>query len=78
MSRLVNCLKLHKEAEGLSKPPFPGPLGEKIYQHISKEAFQLWLKQQTILINEHRLKMNDPKAREFLKEAMEKFFFEEQ
>jgi Fe-S cluster biosynthesis and repair protein YggX len=77
MSRSIYCLKLHKEAEGLNKPPFPNPLGEKIYQNISREAFQLWLKQQTILINENHLKMNDPKAREFLLKEMEKFFFDE-
>lgn len=68
-------MKLKEHKEGLENPPFPGELGEKIYQHISKDAWSLWLKQQTILINEHRLKMNDPKAREFLKIEMQKFLF---
>ncbi len=73
MSRLVFCKKLQKEAEGLDKPPCAGILGESIYQHISKEAWQLWLKQQTILINENRLKMIDPEARQFLRTQMEVF-----
>ncbi len=73
MSRLVFCKKLQKEAEGLDKPPCAGVLGESIYQHICKEAWGLWLKQQTMLINEHRLKMIDPKARQFLRTQMEAF-----
>lgn len=76
MSRTVQCAKLGKELEGLERPPYPGDLGQKIFANISKEAWQLWLKQQTILINEYRLSMIDPKARKFLEEQMQKFLFE--
>jgi Fe-S cluster biosynthesis and repair protein YggX len=76
MSRTVHCTKLGKELEGLDKPPYPGELGQKIYDNISKEAWQGWLKQQTILINEYRLSVIDPKARAFLEEQMQKFLFE--
>jgi Fe-S cluster biosynthesis and repair protein YggX len=75
MSRTVQCVKLGKEAEGLDKPPYPGELGQRIFEQVSKEAWQLWLKHQTILINEHRISPIDPKARKFLEEEMEKFFF---
>ena len=77
MARMVHCVKLGKEAEGLDRPVYPGDLGQRIYDQISKEAWQLWMKHQTILINEHRLSVIDPKAREFLEEEMEKFFFGE-
>jgi Fe-S cluster biosynthesis and repair protein YggX len=76
MTRMVNCAKLGKELEGLERAPYPGELGQKIFEHISKDAWQLWLKQQTILINEHRLALIDPKARQFLEEQMQKFLFE--
>ena len=76
MSRTVHCAKLGKELEGLERAPYPGELGQKIYDTISKEAWQAWLKQQTILINEYRLSMIDPKARQFLEEQMQKFLFE--
>lgn len=75
MTRLIHCVKLNKEAEGLAKPPLPGELGERIYQHISKDAWQLWLNHQTMLINEYRLSMIDPKARAMLLQEMEKFLF---
>lgn len=75
MSHEVFCSKLKKQAPGLSKAPYPGPLGERIYQEISQEAWSLWIQQQTILINEHQLKLNDPKSRSFLAEEMEKFLF---
>ena len=75
MTRLVDCSKLKKQAEGLEKPPFPTPLGQKIYDHISKEAWQLWLGHQTMLINEYRLSSIDPKARQFLGQELEKFLF---
>ncbi|EKD72425.1 MAG: Fe(II) trafficking protein YggX [uncultured bacterium] len=73
MTRMIQCAKLHKEAEGLDKAPYPGKLGEKIYATISKEAWQLWINHQTMLINEYRLSMLDPKARNFLAIEMEKF-----
>ena len=75
MSRTVQCVKLGKEAEGLDRPPYPGELGQRIFEQVSKEAWQMWLKHQTILINEHRISPIDPKARKFLEEEMEKFFF---
>tara|TARA_Y100000588_G_scaffold8084_1_gene9330 strand:- start:283 stop:552 length:270 start_codon:yes stop_codon:yes gene_type:complete len=75
MSKTVFCSKLNTEAEALSKAPIPGPLGEKIFNHISKPAWNMWLSHQTMLINEYRLSMADSKAREFLREEMEKFFF---
>lgn len=74
---MVDCVKLKKKAEGLSRPPYPGELGKKIYDHISAEAWQMWLAHQTMLINEFRLSMIDPKAREFLRTEMEKFLFGE-
>lgn len=75
MSRTVFCAKLQKEAEGLPAPTYPGELGKRIYLEISAEAWQLWLAHQTMLINEYRLSLIDPKARTFLKEEMEKFLF---
>ena len=77
MSRTVNCVKLGREAEGLDRPTYPGPLGQRIFDNVSKEAWQQWLKQQTMLINEYRLSPMDPKSRTFLEEQMEKFFFGE-
>ncbi|OGT35603.1 MAG: oxidative damage protection protein [Gammaproteobacteria bacterium RIFCSPHIGHO2_12_FULL_37_14] len=75
MTHHIHCLKLNKEAEGLAQPPLPGPLGQKIYENISQEAWQLWLNHQTMLINEHRLSTIDPKARAFLLQEMENFLF---
>ena len=75
MTRLIQCAKLHKEAEGLNQPPIPGELGKKIYETISKEAWQMWLNHQTMLINEYRLSMIDPKSRTFLMQEMDKFLF---
>jgi len=75
MTRMVQCVKLGKEAEGLERPIYPGDLGKRIFDNVSKEAWQMWMKQQTILINEYRLSVVDPKARTFLEEEMEKFFF---
>lgn len=78
MSRLIFCQKLKKEAEALSKPPFPNALGQKIYDMISAEAWQQWLNRQTMFINENRLNLLDPKAKTFLLEEMQKFLFESQ
>jgi Fe-S cluster biosynthesis and repair protein YggX len=74
---MVNCVKLGKEAEGLDRPVYPGELGKRIFESVSKEGWQQWMKQQTMLINEYRLSPMDPKARKFLEEQMEKFFFGE-
>jgi Fe-S cluster biosynthesis and repair protein YggX len=72
---MVHCVKLGKEAEGLERLTYPGDLGKRIFESVSKEAWQQWLGQQTILINEYRLSPLEPKARAFLEEQMEKFFF---
>lgn len=71
----IFCQKLQKEAPALTEPPFPGALGEKIYTNISSEAWKMWLAHQTMLINEYRLNLLDPKAREFLRRELEKFCF---
>ena len=73
MSRQIHCAKLNKEMEGLDVPPYPGELGKRIYEQISKPAWQLWLAHQTMLINEYRLSMMDREARQFLTTEMEKF-----
>ncbi len=75
MSRTVFCKKLGAEELGLEYPPFPGALGQEIFDHISKHAWQMWLSHQTMLINEYRLNMLDPDAREFLVKEMKKFLF---
>ena len=77
MTRTVNCIKLGKEAEGLDRPPYPGEMGKKIFEQVSKEGWQLWVRHQTMLINEYRLTPVEPKARKFLEEEMQKFFFGE-
>jgi Fe-S cluster biosynthesis and repair protein YggX len=77
MTRMVHCVKLNKEAEGLAYQVYPGELGQRIYANVSKEAWQMWLKHQTILINENRLSPIEPRARQFLEKEMEKFFFGE-
>lgn len=75
MARIVKCVVLGVESEGLDYPPYPGELGQRIYEHASKQAWQRWLKHQTMLINEYRLSPIEPKARKFLVAEMEKFFF---
>jgi len=77
MSRTVNCIMLKAEAEGLDYAPYPGELGQRIYDNVSKEAWQRWLAHQTMLINEYRLTPIEPEARQFLATEMEKFFFGE-
>ena len=77
MSRTVNCQKLGREAEGLDAPTYPGELGQRIFENISKEAWQQWLAHQTMLINENRITPIDPEARKFLVSEMEKFLFGE-
>jgi len=77
MSRTVNCIMLKTEAEGLDYAPYPGDLGQRIYDNVSKEAWQRWLTHQTMLMNEYRLTPIEPEARQFLATEMEKFFFGE-
>ena len=75
MPRTVHCVLLDRDAEGLDRPPYPGPLGQRIYEHVSREGWQRWLAHQTMLMNEYRLTPIEPKARQFLVAEMEKFFF---
>jgi len=75
MSRIIHCLKLNKEAEGLDTPPFPTKLGQRIFESISKEAWKMWLSNQTMLINENHLNLMDPNTRKFLEQQMENFLF---
>jgi Fe-S cluster biosynthesis and repair protein YggX len=75
MARTVHCVKLGKQAAGLKFAPYPGELGKRIYENVSQEAWKMWLSHQTMLINEYRLTPIEPKARKFLEEEMEKFFF---
>ncbi|MBK5964347.1 oxidative damage protection protein [Thiocystis minor] len=77
MSRLVHCVKLGREAEGLDRQPYPGDLGKRVFEQVSKPAWQDWLRHQTMLINENRLSPLDPKSRKFLEGEMERFFFGE-
>jgi Fe-S cluster biosynthesis and repair protein YggX len=77
MARMVKCVKLGREAEGLDYPTYPGELGKKIFENVSKEAWRAWLGHQTMLMNEYRLNPLDPKARQFLEGEMDKFFFGE-
>ena len=77
MARTVQCVKLREEAEGLDFPPLPGELGKRVFENVSKRAWQQWLTHQTMLINENRLKVTDPEARRFLEGELEKYFFGE-
>ena len=75
MTRIVRCVKLGREAEGLDRPPYPGALGQRIFEQVSKEAWAAWLKHQTMLVNENRLNLADIKARQYLAKQMENHFF---
>jgi len=77
MARTVNCIKLGREAEGLDFAPYPGPLGKKIFENVSKEAWQQWIRLQTMIINENRLNLADQRHRQYLAEQLEKHFFGE-
>ena len=75
MARMVDCVVLGKKSEGLDFQPYPGELGKRIYENVSRAGWQQWVRHQTMLINEYRLSTIDPKARQFLEQEMEKFFF---
>ena len=75
MTRTVHCVVLKSEAPGLDRVPYPGPLGQRIFEQVSREAWSRWVKHQVMLINENRLSPVEPKARKFLEGEMEKFFF---
>ena len=78
MSRMINCIKLGKEAEGLERVTYPGDLGKRIFDNVSKEAWGGWVQHQTMLINEYRLSPIDPEHRKFLETEMDKFFFSDE
>ena len=75
MTRMVNCIKLGREAEGLDLPPMPGELGKQLYNTVSKEAWETWLKHQTMIINENRLNLADQRARQYLSQQLNNYFF---
>lgn len=77
MTDIIHCKKLDKDAPQLARQPYPGAIGERIYREISQEAWEMWLGQQTMLINEYRLSLIDPQAREFLEKEMIKYLFSE-
>ncbi len=77
MARMVQCVKLKREAQGLEYPPYPGDLGVKIWQSISKDAWEQWVDIQTRLVNENRLNLADARARKYLAEQMQQFLFED-
>ncbi|MGZ8266413.1 MAG: oxidative damage protection protein [Burkholderiales bacterium] len=77
MARTVKCVKLGREAEGLDFPPYPGELGRRIYESVSKESWKQWLELQKMLVNENRLNLADKKARDYLAQQMERHFFGE-
>jgi Fe-S cluster biosynthesis and repair protein YggX len=74
---MVKCIKLGREAEGLDFPPVPGELGKRLWESVSKEAWQQWQKHQTMLVNENRLNLADVRARKYLLSQMESYFFGE-
>jgi len=75
MTRMIKCVKLGIEAEGLDSPPFPGVNGQRIFEHVSKQAWKDWLAMQTMIINEQRLSSFDPAAKKILEAEREKFLF---
>ena len=75
MARMVQCVKLGREAEGLDRPNYPCELGKRIFENVSKEAWQGWMRHQTILVNENRLNLAEAHARKYLAEQMESYFF---
>ena len=77
MARMVNCVKLGREEEGLEFPPVPGAMGKRLYDNVSKEAWQQWVRLQTMIINENRLNLADAQHRKYLAEQLEKHFFGE-
>lgn len=75
MARMVQCVKLGQELPGLERPPYPGPLGQRIFENVSAQAWQMWMDYSVVVINHYGLSLGDPQAREFLEQQMEEFFF---
>ncbi|NIM27408.1 MAG: oxidative damage protection protein [Gammaproteobacteria bacterium] len=77
MARMVKCVVLKREAEGLEEPPHPGELGERIYENVSKEGWGEWLKRLQMIINENQLNSADARSVEIIEQHMLGFLFEE-
>jgi Fe-S cluster biosynthesis and repair protein YggX len=77
MARMVNCVKLGRELPGLNRQPYPGAIGQRIYEQVSAQAWEMWMQHSVILINHYGLSLADPRAQEFLEQQMEEFFFGE-
>ncbi len=77
MARMVHCAKLGRELPGLDRPPYPGELGQRIYEHISRQAWDMWMQQAVLIINHYGLSMIDPQAQRLLMAQAEEFFFGE-
>ena len=75
MARMVQCVKLNQQLEGLDEPPFDNPLGQKIFETVSKQAWAQWQEHMKILLNEYRLQPWKPEAQEFIVEQMNAYFF---
>ena len=75
MARMVMCIKVGHDAVGLDFPPYPGELGKRIFESVSKEGWRQWLEHQKMLVNENQLNLSDKKARDYLVQQMEKYFF---
>ncbi len=75
MAKMVNCIKLGREAEGMDFAPLPGEIGKRLYENVSKEAWQGWIRHQTMLINENRLSLADARARQYLMQQLDAYFF---
>jgi Fe-S cluster biosynthesis and repair protein YggX len=77
MAQTVKCVKLGQELPGLNRPPFPGELGQRVFENVSQAAWQMWQQQSALLINHYGLTLRDPAAQKFLMEQLEEFFFGE-
>jgi Fe-S cluster biosynthesis and repair protein YggX len=76
--RIVHCVKLQKDLPGLDEVPFDGhPLGQRIYDQVSKQAWGMWVEQMKMIMNEYRLNLGTTEAQEFLLKQMEEYFFGE-
>lgn len=74
---MVHCVKLQKEAEGLDKPPFKGPLGQKVFDTVSKEAWRQWLEHSKMIVNEYRLDLVSPEGQRIWMDQLDKYFYGE-
>jgi len=77
MARMVHCVKLQRELEGLEKPPFKGERGQKIFDSVSKEAWRMWLEHSKMIVNEYRLDLVSPEGQRVWMDQLDKYFFGE-